>query len=693
MNPVSFLHTNVQSVRWKFLSMKFLFTLSLFLTVVFNSLAGSQLDSLESQLKNTSGIERVDLLNRLSSLYQWSELDKSLLYANQAFDAASKLSYRKGLRYALMRLGNVSALQGNHAKALEYFFSSVKLEGKSESQISKAHTLSSIGHSYSYLGNYKLGKKYLQNGLAIFRLLENQRGIGISYRRLGNLLQLMGNDKKAQEYYSQSLKIMQDINDEPGLSFVLDNMGSIEKNRGNYALALTHFKQALAIKERIGGITEVASTLANIGDIYRDLGDYSTATDYCNRAIVIAEKYTLQDVLARTYLLMADLYKKKGNPDKAYDNLLKHITIKNDIFDKEKLKQLAHMQSSLESVTQQKEIAVLREQKKLQEVTLKQKQSMVSFWTACFALVCLLIMVVFMGYRIIRKDNLLLQVQNAEIKLQKEEIEDNNQKLESARGIIEEQNITLRQVNNELELKVDERTRQLTQAYVDLLTVNQDLDTLIYRASHDIKGPLATLIGLCSVALLDVNEPAALDYFSKVEMTARSMDRILMRLLSINDIRLGNVVKKQINFENIVNNTLQILMPKADSKQTLVYVRIQPDLDFSTDEGLLRIILQNLLENALYYSANYTRQDSCVQVKVIEDEVKNVVIHIKDNGVGISDSTAERMFDMFFRGNEVSQGAGLGLYIAKIATEKLNGTITLKNKARGETLFEVKLPR
>ncbi|MES2732481.1 MAG: tetratricopeptide repeat-containing sensor histidine kinase [Bacteroidota bacterium] len=680
--------------------MKFLFALSLLLIVVFNTLADSELDSLESQLKTISGTEKVDLLNRLSSLYQWSELDKSLQYANQAFEAASKYSYRNGMKYALRRLGNVYALQGNHAKALEYFLSSIKLEGKSESQLSRAHMLSSIGYSYSHLSNYTLGSQYLQNSLDIFRRLDNQRGIGISYRRLGNLQQLMGNDEKAQQYYLQSLKIMKSINDEPGLSFVLDNIGSIEKNRGNYLLALTHFKQALDIKERIGSKSDVAITLANIGEIYMYLGDYPTAIDYCNRAITIAQKYALLDVSARTYLLLSDLYKKKGNAEKAYDHLQKHITLKSEIFDKEKLKQLAQMQSSLESATQQKEIAVLREQKKLQEVMLKQKQSMISFWAACFALVCLLIIVVFMGYRIIRKDNLLLQGQNAEIKLQKEEIEernaeiqDNNQKLESARGIIEEQNITLRQVNNELEVKVDERTRQLTQAYVDLLTVNQDLDTLIYRASHDIKGPLATLIGLCSVAQLDVNELAALDYFSKVEMTARNMDRILMRLLSINDIRLGNVVKKKIDFENIVNNTLKTLMPKADPKQTLVYVRIQPNLDFSTDEGLLRIILQNLLENALYYSANYTRQDSCVQVKVIEDEVKNVVIHIKDNGVGISDSTAERMFDMFFRGNDVSHGAGLGLYIAKIATEKLNGTITLKNKARGETLFEVKLPR
>jgi len=680
--------------------MRFLFILSILLFMLGEAHAYSEIDSLQNLLNTETGTARVDVLNRLSTLYQWKQPEKSLDYANQAFEAAAKISYREGMMYALRRIGSVYALQGNHAKALENHLNSLKLGGNKEPSISRAHTLSSIGHSYTWLGNYKLGEDYLLQSLAIFQQMHNQRGIGISYRRLGNLLQKMDNENKALDYYSQSLEIMQQINDEPGMAFVLDDIGMIERDRGNLNRALDHFKKALSLKEKIGSQSDVARTLSNISDIYIRLRSLDTALSYCSRALNIAEEYSLTDVSADVHLLLADLYKQKDDLANAYNHLKNYSQLKNELHNKESSKQLAQMQSSIESINQQKEIAVLREQKKLQEVMLKQNQSAITFWVACFVLVSLLIIVVFIGYRIIKKDNHLLQVQNAEIKIQKEEIEtqnaeiqDNNQKLELARGIIEEQNDTLRQINNELEAKVDERTRQLTQAYVDLLTVNQDLDTLIYRASHDIKGPLATLIGLCSVAMMDIREPGALDYFAKVEKTARSMDRILMRLLSINDIRVGNVVKKKIDFENIVNNTLQVLMPKADPKQTLVYVRIQPNLDFSSDEGLLRIILQNLLENALYYSTNFTRQGSCVQVKVSEDEVRNVIIHIKDNGVGINDNTAERVFDMFFRGNEVSHGAGLGLYIAKIATEKLKGTIALKNKARGETLFEVKLPR
>lgn len=674
--------------------------LSFLLLAVSFVVAAGEIDSLQTQLKTASGTTKVDILNRLSQLYQWSEPEQSLQYANSAFEEASKISYRNGVRYSLRRMGNVYDLQGNHTKALEYFMNSLKLEGKGESEFSRAHTLSSIGHSYSSLGDYKLAQDYLQRGLTIFRKLRNQRGIGISYRRLGNLQQRLDNDRKAMDYYRQSLKIMKGINDLPGQAFVLDNIGSIEKNQGNYTRALAHYKESLKLKERIANKTDIAVTLANIGEIDMQLGDFPSALNYYNRALEIADEFDLLDVSASSYLRISDLYRKQNKLDKAYDNLRIHTRLKDELYNKEKLKQLTQMQSSIQSVTQQKEIAILKEQKKLQEVMLKQNKSTIAFWVACFILVSLLIIVVFIAYRIIGRDNRLLQAQNAEIKQQKEEIEaqnseiqDSNRQLEMARATIGEQNDALRRVNNELEIKVDERTRQLTQAYVDLLTVNQDLDTLIYRASHDIKGPLSTLIGLCNVAILDVKEQAALDYFSKVETTARNMDRILLRLLSINDIRLGNVVKKKINFENIVNNALQTLMPNSEPKQTLVYVRVQPNLDFSSDEGLLRIILQNLLENALYYSANFIRHDSCVQVKVTEDEVKNVIIHIKDNGLGINDDTAGRVFDMFYRGNEAAQGAGLGLYIAKIATEKLNGTITLKNKARGETLFEVKLPR
>ncbi|MBC7919483.1 MAG: tetratricopeptide repeat protein [Ferruginibacter sp.] len=680
--------------------MRCLLVLPFLLLAVCSARAGGEADSLEIGLKTATGPQRVDLLNRLSSFYQWLEPDRSLRYADQAFEAATRIRYREGVKYALRRRGDVYAMQGNHTKALAYLLNSLKVGDKPEDDLSKAHVLSSIGHSYTNLNEYRLATDYLQRGLDLFRKAANPRGIGISYRRLGNLQQLLGDQEKALQYYRQSLKIMREINDPPGLAFVLDDIGSVERERGNYSRALARYQESLALKERTGNKIEIAITLANVGEIRTQLTDYANALRAYQRALEIAGEFSLLDVTASTYLRISELYRKKGDSGKAYENLLLHTQIKDDLFDKEKLKQLAQMQSNLESLTQQNEIKVLREKQKLQESTLRQNQSEIAFWTACFGLVSLLIVVVVIGYRIIRGDNRLLQDQNKEIKQQKEEIEtrnaeigDNNQKLESARLLIEEQNLALRQANNELEAKVDERTRQLTQAYVDLLTVNQDLDTLIYRASHDIKGPLATLIGLCNVAQLEVQGEASISYFSKVETTARNMDRILMRLLSISDIRLGHVVKRKVDLEQIIHHTLQSLIPKSERKQTLVYVRIQPDLEFNSDEDLLRIILQNLLENALYYSANFSRQDSYVQVNVTEDEVRNILIHIKDNGVGINDNTAERVFDMFFRGNEVSNGAGLGLYIAKIATEKLNGTITLKNKARGETLFEVKLPR
>lgn len=681
--------------------MRFLYSLFFLLLITFNTFSAGVDDKVVSQLLTvTSDTAKVDSLNKLSASQQWSDPDLAMDYANQAFALASKLSYREGVKYALRRMGYVYDIQGNHTRALESFLSSLKLETDGKNELSRAHAMSSVGQSYTQLGNYDLADEYLKNSLAIFQRLGSQLGIGISYRRIGNLLQTRGENKKALDYYQRSFKIMKLLNDYPGMALVLDNIGSIEKENGNFDRAIALYRESLEIKQKNLNKIGIATTFSNIGEIYMQQNDYPTAISYYERALEVAKKFALLETSAKAYLLLSNLYRKSNNYTKAYNYLQKHLEVKDALFNKERLKQLSQMQSNIESITQQKEIEILKQQKKLQEATLKQNQSLIGFWVACFALVSLLIVVVFIAYRINKRDNVLLQAQNSEITKQKQEIEaqnveiqDNNNKLESARVIIEDQNNALRRVNSELEEKVDQRTKQLTQAYVDLLTVNQDLDTLIYRASHDIKGPLATLIGLCNVALIDVKDQNALDYFSKVDITARNMDRILMRLLSINNIRLGNVMKREIDFEKIVNNTLQTLMPQSDPKHTLVYVRIQPNLSFVSDESLLRIIIQNLLENALFYSGNFTRQDSCVQVNVMNDEVNNIVIHIKDNGVGIAEVTSEKVFNMFYKGNEVSQGAGLGLYIAKIATEKLNGTIALKNKNRGETLFEVKLPR
>jgi signal transduction histidine kinase len=122
--------------------------------------------------------------------------------------------------------------------------------------------------------------------------------------------------------------------------------------------------------------------------------------------------------------------------------------------------------------------------------------------------------------------NRRLKEQNEQVISQKQDLERHrdslelkNLELKLAQETIEAQNARLRLANVELEEKVRERTAELSQAYSDLMQSDQEFRTFMYRASHDLKGPIATLLGLCNVALLDVQEPMSLDYLGMLRQT------------------------------------------------------------------------------------------------------------------------------------------------------------------------------
>ncbi|HXH20364.1 MAG TPA: HAMP domain-containing sensor histidine kinase, partial [Chitinophagales bacterium] len=108
-----------------------------------------------------------------------------------------------------------------------------------------------------------------------------------------------------------------------------------------------------------------------------------------------------------------------------------------------------------------------------------------------------------------------------------------------------------------------------------------------------------------------------------------------------------------------------------------------------SNEDALRSILQNLIHNAILYRKKGER--ATVQISVSEAPTQ-IIIRVKDNGIGIPEKIQGRVFEMFFRGSNESEGSGLGLYLVKNAVTKLNGSVTMKSAEGAGTEFIVTLP-
>ncbi len=280
---------------------------------------------------------------------------------------------------------------------------------------------------------------------------------------------------------------------------------------------------------------------------------------------------------------------------------------------------------------------------------------------------------------------------NEEIEAQKESIEEKNESLVEAKLIIEEQNEELKAINNQLEQRVEERTSELRYANQNLIKSNQELDMFIYRASHDIKGPVATLSGLCKVAAMDVKDAKAQEYFHLLDQTCDKTTRTLIRILSIYEIRNAVVDPEYIVLQQL------ILAIYESIRQVKDYDKIQFELDCPAnlmvylDATLLHTILFNMIENAFRYSKG--KDHSFVQVKVWDESVNEFRVQVWDNGIGIPEVVWSKLFMMFFKGTLNTSGTGLGLYISKIAAERMGGQISHQAQFTEKTVFELILPK
>lgn len=218
--------------------------------------------------------------------------------------------------------------------------------------------------------------------------------------------------------------------------------------------------------------------------------------------------------------------------------------------------------------------------------------------------------------------------------------------------------------------------------------LNNELETLLYRISHDLKGPVASVLGLLNIVNCD-------DSISKEQlavMMKSNMDRlslILSELLDITNIKTGKPQVAAFEILPCLKQVIKNLERHKGIEEVNFHLNLDEELTVHSDVVLFKSIWQNLIENSIKY-----RQKGSPNKVIINGQLErnNVLLSITDSGQGISAEVRLKMYQMFFRGNESSDGSGLGLYIVKNALEKLKGTIEYDTSYKHGARFLVTIP-
>lgn len=239
------------------------------------------------------------------------------------------------------------------------------------------------------------------------------------------------------------------------------------------------------------------------------------------------------------------------------------------------------------------------------------------------------------------------------------------------------------EINENLEDIVSQRTKMLTMA-------NKELDTFLYRASHDLRSPVCSILGLCNIAS-QVANPESQEVLRKVSGTVVIMDKLLKKLSVISEINQPSGYC-QVSIKDSILDVVKPFNPTIIENKIDVRIKCDERLSIHTYPNLLEVVLTNIVENALFYSLIKGTENAVIEIEA-RGHSDAVEIVITDNGIGIDSQIKSRLFDMFFKGHENSKGNGLGLYIVLKSVHALNGEVEVESEPGQYSKFIVTLPR
>jgi two-component system, sensor histidine kinase len=233
------------------------------------------------------------------------------------------------------------------------------------------------------------------------------------------------------------------------------------------------------------------------------------------------------------------------------------------------------------------------------------------------------------------------------------------------------------------EAKLHQQNRELDQT-------NKELDRFVYSVSHDLSAPLKSILGLVNISRISSEPVEHITYLNRIESSVKKLELFISEILDYSRNKRQEIVVEQIKLKELCSEILENLKYNEDFSRIKVDLTELHNDEILQDKARLRIILNNLLTNAVKFQKRFEGHDPYIRISSRRSG-ERVHIEIEDNGEGIRDELQTRIFDMFYRGNENSRGSGLGLYIAKEAAVRINGNISVRSEYGKGSTFIVEL--
>ncbi|MBN1990801.1 MAG: tetratricopeptide repeat protein [Bacteroidales bacterium] len=667
----------------------------------------------------------IDAKNRLAEEYRSKNLDSTFAIASVALHEAKDALYLKGIVLSYNNLGYVALVRKQYAESLNSYFQVLSYANRAEVRELEILPLDlmSVSSDLDKLDFVKPVRITKDEERAI------TIAIGRAYNNIGLIFIELGNYEKALLCLRQSLKLKEGLNDWKGVATTRYNLGVINSNLENYREATSSFKKSFSISAANGDSLGAMSSSFAIANIYLQQSNVDSALVYIqsgNRfkcveatqddeysyAFLLASVHIKEDKweqaaplvthieaywrekgnytnLAELYLVIADFYmekrnsqadkylklavsaanssadakkmaeahqkfsqfyERKGNFLKAYNHYVLANQISDSIKDTQLKSAFAEYQILYRLEQKESENYLLRQNKEIADMRFRSQQYWYILIVAIAIVAIMFAVLIYMLYRAKAKSNR-----------------------------------TLLEMNKSLEVRVETRTKDLSNALAVAEEANNLKNAFLANISHEIRTPLNGIMGFSSLLSNEIPEDSPFQrYIEEINNSSNRLMHLLNNLVDISRAESNNIRLRILPCE--LNRVIASAIEQNQLDLRQKGIRVESKLEalpviMADPENLTRV-LSIVINNAIKYS-----HSEPIQVASSFNEAKGEVsIVVEDKGIGIDADYLPYIFEPFrqesFGLNRSYQGAGLGLPLAKRLLHLMGGRIEVVSRKR-----------
>jgi signal transduction histidine kinase len=657
----------------------------------------SSAEALLKDAENVVGTEADDEENRFDILHMRAliffhkgKFDEAVVLSDSARNYFFRKNHVRKYITLLIDLGKVFANRGEYDLALDNLYNALRLSKSRGFNAEVGIIRIEIGWIDDHLGDLREAIRMADEAIELGpkKLLRGDLADAFSLKGAA-LIDLKEYDA-SRRYLDSALKIYTDLGSLQGKSKAHRNLGYLEGRRKRFGIALDHYRESIKLAESVNDSFGLAWSCWGVGDIYFRQRNFNEAVHFLDRSLVYARRVGSTEAVFMNYNTRRDLLASQGR----FEEALKFSALANVLNDSLHRTDVARRFQNLEQVQEieqrNRDIEVLQQDKllaqdklKLQDARLREQSTLLIAGVIGLLLISALAIMYYRFYTRIKSLHLELKRLYDEVSEQKVEIQCQADKLaESNRSVTE--------INRSLEKIVEEKTIELTRTNEELVKYNGELLQFSYTVSHNLRGPVARLLGLAVLAHKENDVQQMKQLVGFIDRTAHDLDLIIKDLSKLLELR-----NNPQQFQEVVELAAEWEQSKSLLQDGLTgHEQIQANFESLPTIIAVRPMVQSIFYNLLSNAIKFKSPDRILTVVATSKRINGkAVLEIKDNGLGFNIRLHhEQLFKLYKRFHTHVEGRGLGLYLIKSQVEVLHGTIEVDSEPNKGSTFTVILP-